>query len=529
MVISCRLQEPESQCTVHLHCILQFVSMAVGILRRILSTRSTPPICHQSIRSFSSASPPPPDTKISSTVSVLTHLRSKSRWSHLRALFPEGFSPAEFYQVVTRIRNNAHLALRFFDFTRRRSLCEHSLESYAGIIHVLSRARLKGQARCLIKEAMLVLPGSEPVRIFEVLVKTYRECGSAPFVFDLLIECCLEVKDIEEAVEISRLLMSRGISPTVGTCNSLIQGVSRSKGVLAGYDIYRELFRLGYAEAEEHVKRVVGARPHVQTFNVLMLCCYRDGAMDMIEVIWNEMQNFGCAANAYSYSMLMFMYCEKGEIEEAERVWKNMRSGGVEADAMAFNTIISGFCKAGDIERAEELFREMELSGVEATGTSFEHLINGYCEIGDVDAALLLYKDMRRKHFAPDAWTVDAVVKGLCKKSRVHYALNIMKEAGDNLHLSPKMTSYEVLLKELCEAGEMEEALKLQAQMVGRGFQPNFQVYSFFIRGYMKQGNKEMEETLRKEMQDAQLEGVDDNTISHCKPPMEINEMETWK
>lgn len=357
-------------------------------------------------------------------------------------------------------------------------------------------------------------------------MKTYRECGSAPFVFDLLIECCLEVKKIDGAVEIARLLMSRGISPNVGTCNSLIQGVSGSSGALTGYEMYRELFGLGYAEAAENVRQGVRVKPNVQTFNVLILCCYRDGAMDRIEEIWNEMQNCGCAPNAYSYSMLMSVYCEEGKIVEAERVLNKMRTDGVEADVLTYNTIIGGLCEAGDVERAEEFFREMESSGAEATDTTFEHLINGYCKVGDVDAAVLLYKDMCRKNFVPEALTIDALVKGLCEKSRVYDALQIMREAQGNLHLSPKMTSYEFLLRGLCEEGEMEEALKLQAQMVGRGFQPNFQVYSAFIDGYMKRGNKEMAETLRKEMQEGQLEGLDDTSI-HCKPLMEVNEAET--
>ncbi|OWM85031.1 hypothetical protein CDL15_Pgr027818 [Punica granatum] len=478
-----------------------------------------------------STSPPPQDappttTKISSAVSVLTHHRSKSRWSYLRSLWPDGFSPAEFFQIVIRIRNNAHLALRFFDFTRRHSLCEHNLESYAAIIHVLSRARLKGQACSLIKEAMRVSPVSEPVRVFEVLVKTYRQCDSAPFVFDLLIDSCLEVKKIDGAVEIARLLMSRGISPKVGTCNALIKCVSRFRGVLAGYEIYRELFGLGYAEAAENAKRVVRVRPNVQTFSTLMICFYRDGALDRVKELWNEMQNCSCAPNAYSYSMLMAVYCEEGEMVEAERVWNKMRTDGVEADLVAYNTIIGGFCKAGDVERAEEFFAEMESSGVECTCTTVEHLISGYCKIGDLDAAMLLYKDMHRKNFIPGELTIDAIVKGLCKKGRVHEALDIMKEAQGNLCLSPKLTSYVVLLRGLCEEGKMEDALKLQAEMVGRGFQPNLQVYSAFVDGYMKRGNSEMAERLRKEMQDAQVDGFSD-TVRRWKPLMEINDTET--
>ena len=55
-----------------------------------------------------------------------------------------------------------------------------------------------------------------------VFVKTHRECDSAPFVFDLLIKSCLELERIDGSLEIVRMLRSKGISPSIRTCNTLI-------------------------------------------------------------------------------------------------------------------------------------------------------------------------------------------------------------------------------------------------------------------------------------------------------------------
>lgn len=52
----------------------------------------------------------------------------------------------------------------------------------------------------------------------------------------------------------------------------------------------------------------------------------------------------------------------------------------------------------------------------------------------------------------------------------------------------------------------MEEALKLQAEMVGKGFKLNLEIYDAFIDGYLRQGNEEMVTMLRKEVLETQKE-----------------------
>ncbi|KAI6701239.1 hypothetical protein NL676_015563 [Syzygium grande] len=441
---------------------------------------------------------------VSDVVSLLTHRRSKSRWTHLRSMCPGGLAPAEFSQIALRLRNSPHLALRFFLFTQRRSLCDHDLRSYATTIHVLSRARLKRAAQGLIREALRISPDTEPVGVFEVLVRTYRECDSAPFVFDLLIECCLEARKVDAALEIARLLRSRGLSPKVATLNSLICWVSRRRGALEGYQIYKEVFSVSDGGNVGNPKGVVRISPNVHTFNTLMTCFYRDGAADRVEEIWDEMVRLSCAPNVHSYSVLMAVCCEDGKVAEAEKIWDEMRVKGIEADVLAYNMLIAGFSENGQIERAEELARELELNGLESTGVTHEHIIKGYCNVGDVDSALLVYKDTCRKKFGPEASTIHALTVALCGQSRVFEALDILRGAADSSCSLPKGESYEVLIIGLCLEGKMEEALRLQAEMVGKGFETNSEIYTAFIDGYKKKGNKGMVEKLIKEMLDMQ-------------------------
>ncbi|XP_061348640.1 pentatricopeptide repeat-containing protein At2g15980 [Gastrolobium bilobum] len=450
---------------------------------------------------------------VTSVVSILTQQRSKSRWSYVHSLCPNGIDPIDFSQITLQLKNKPHLALRFFHWTKSKSLCHHNLASYSTIIHILARGRLKSHAyeaiRIAIRSSDLAADddnedrrfNSPPLKVFETLVKTYRDCGSAPFVFDLLIEACLESKKVDPSIEIVRMLLSRGISPKVSTLNSLISRVCKSRGVDAAYAIYREFFRLD-EEKNEISKRGFGFRvtPNVHTYNTLMLCCYQVGLLEKVEEIWHEMCNIKCNPNAYSYSVLMAAFCEYGRMGDAEKLWAEMRNEEMEPDVVSYNTIIGGFCKIGDVGRAEELFREMALAGIESTASTYEHLVKGYCNIGDVDSAVLVYKDMSRRAFRPDASTLDMMVRLLCDKVRVQEALEFVRYAVGKFDLHPLEKSYEALIRGLCFEGRMEEAMKLQAEMVGKGFRPNSEIYGAFIDGYIGQGNEELAEALRKEM-----------------------------
>ncbi|GMI87932.1 hypothetical protein like AT2G15980 [Hibiscus trionum] len=480
--------------------------MANQILKPHVFSRTPKPIFPFS--SFSSFPPSDQPDPISTVTSILTHHRSKSRWSTVLTLFPSGFTPSQFSQITLQLKNNPHLALRFFLFTKQKSLCDHNLSSYSTAIHILCRARLKTRARELIRLAIRTPGiGNEPthLKLFESLVKTYNECGSAPFVFDLLVKSCLQMKRLDGSIEIVRMLMSRGISPQVTTCNALISEFSKCHGANEGYEVYKEVFGVGNAENQCNKKRVLKVRPNVHTFNALMLCFHREGLPEKVREVWCEMESLGCVPNSYSYSVLMAAFCEEGKVSEAEDLWADMKVKGLEPDIVAYNTMIDGLCKSGEITRAEELFREMGLTGIEATCVTYENLIYGYCKVADIDSAMLIYRDMCRKDFRPQSLTVELLIRGLCDKGLVLKAFEIMKKVRE-FGVCPTGTIYELLIKGLCAEGKMEEALKLQAEMVGKGFNPNLEIYGAFIDGYLRQGNEEMVAMLRKEVLETQKE-----------------------
>lgn len=468
--------------------------------------------------SFSSLSSELPSDQnlVSAAVSILKHQRSKTRWSYLRSLLTSanednstGLTPSQFSEIALLVRNDAYLALRFFSFTVHHSLCPHSLSSYATMIHIFSRSRLKTEAQRLIHTAMVKFPASNSSKsppIFETLIKTYRVCDSAPFVFDLVINACIESKRVDQSITIVRMLMSKSIFPKSSTRNALIELVSKTRGCFAGYELYKDIFWVD----RKNEKGVTSAGLRSDTFNVIMIGFYREGLVERVEEIWGEMVKMNCVPNVYTYAILMASYCDNGRIEYATRIWEEMHNKGVKCDIVAYNTIIGGFCQIGEVSRAEEIFREMVSSGVESTSMTFKHLISGYCMIRDVDSVLLLYNDMCRKGFTVESSTVDDIIEALCIKNKASEAFEILKTAEEKHNVFPKRNSFVLLIKGLCQEGKMREALELQAEMVGKGYEPDEEIYNAFIDGHMKQGSEELAERLRTEMSRTQTPCGDD-------------------
>ncbi|KAJ6739020.1 PPR CONTAINING PLANT-LIKE PROTEIN [Salix koriyanagi] len=451
------------------------------LLKSFLHHLQPPPPAAYSLP-FSTTTSLPPDHHsplITTVISLLTHHRSKSRWSHLRSLLATSSStpltPGHFSQITLKLKSNPHLALSFFHFTlHNSSLCSHNLRSYATIIHILSRARLKAHAQEVIRAGL-----------------------RSPILFN---------NDEDAFAE------KTGLGRVEQDCegHSRPSEVSRCKGSFVGYGVFKEVFGLESCEHGEKMRRGFRARPNVHSFNELMVGFYRNGEVEMVEEIWSEMDRFGCVANGFSYGVLMAVFCEVGRLSEAERLWEEMRVKGIMPDVAAYNTVIGGFCKAGEVEKAEGLYREMGLSGMESSCVTFEHLIEGYCRIGDVDSAILVYKDMHRRDFRLEALTMELLIGGLCEQKRVFEALKIMRSAMRDVSFHPSGKSYELLINGLCEDGKIEEALKLQSEMVGKGFDPNSAIYGAFIDGHVKLGNEEMAAVLRKEMSAAQKQKQED-------------------
>jgi pentatricopeptide repeat protein len=187
-------------------------------------------------------------------------------------------------------------------------------------------------------------------------------------------------------------------------------------------------------------------------------------------------------------------------VEKARTLWDEMIQEGVQPDITAYNTMISGYCQSGEVGVAEDMFKNMLMGAIDSSATTFEWLVRGHCMARDVEAAMLVHADMKRKGFGLATEVVEELLDGLCKNGRVEDGFSVLREEMKREEFVPTRRSYKVLIMGFCDGWKVEVAIRLQAEMAGKGFTAGSEVYYAFISAYEKSENYEMVEKLRKEM-----------------------------
>ncbi|CAN6199094.1 unnamed protein product [Urochloa humidicola] len=424
---------------------------------------------------------------------ALTSHRAKSKWSHLSSVpVPSPLPASAFAAVLFLLRRRPHTALRFHAFALRRLLPTHSpppLVLSASAAHVAAASRLRGAALAVLASASRHY---SPAQIFNALAATYRRFASAPFVFDLLLLAYLRSRrDALAAASVARRILAAGARPLPSTAAALLRSLPSA---VAALDMYHQIYTHSSPQSSQLLL------PTVHTFNSLLLAFYREGKCDEFKIVLQEMSTYSCKHNVYTYSIRMAEYCDRRAVEKAQGLWDEMIREGIQPDVTAYNTMIGGYCRAGEVGMAEEMFKNMDMGGIDPSATTFEWLVRGHCTAGDADAAMLVRADMRRRGFGLASEVVEELLDALCQNGRVYDGLGVLREEMKREEFVPTRRSYEVLIKGFCDEVEVEVAIRLQAEMAGKGYNAGSKVYHAFIRAYEKSQDYEMVEKLRKEM-----------------------------
>ncbi|XP_015693161.1 pentatricopeptide repeat-containing protein At2g15980 isoform X2 [Oryza brachyantha] len=402
------------------------------------------------------------------TASILTSHRSRSKWSHLSSLpVPNPLPVSAIAAIPLLLRHRPNVALRFHLFAMRHLLPSGSpppLLLSVSVTHVAANSRLRHAALSVLASTAHHYPHSQ---IFTALAATYRRFSSAPFVFDLLLLAYLRSRqDTIAATSITRYILAAGARPLPSTSTILLRSLPSAAAAL---DMYHEIYTRPCSRINSQLL------PTVHTFNSLLLAFYREGKCNDFKIVLQEMGRYSCRHNVCTYNIRMAAYCDCKDMEKARGLWDEMVQEGIQPDVATYNTMISGYCGSGEVGMAEEMFKDMEMSVTDPS-------------------------DMRRRGFQMVAEVVEEVVNVLCQKKRVNEALGFLKEEMRREEFVPSQGCYEVLIREFCDQGEVELAMRLQAEMAGKGFKARREIYHAFVCAYEKTEDYGMAERLRKEL-----------------------------
>ncbi|KAF6160941.1 hypothetical protein GIB67_007582 [Kingdonia uniflora] len=272
-----------------------------------------------------------------------------------------------------------------------------------------------------------------------------------------------------------------GLIPCLDHYKSLINNAPFNPSPTTYRILVKGLVENAKVDRDEMLEK--GLLPDPIVYNHLMLGLVKSGDSDGVLGLYNEMkEKVGFVSNGVVYGSLMKGYFQKGMEKEAMDCYNEVvgEDSKVRMSAVAYNWVLDALNKNGMFDEAMRLFdRMMEKHNppgrMSVNLGSFNVMVNGYCAQGRFTDAIGVFKIMGEKNCSPDTLSYNNLIERLCETEMM--AEELFKEMGkideakvwfDQMveKLKTEVASYESMLKVLCEAGKLDEALKMVGDML---------------------------------------------------------------
>ncbi|KAM3322107.1 pentatricopeptide repeat-containing protein [Capsicum chacoense] len=157
-----------------------------------------------------------------------------------------------------------------------------------------------------------------------------------------------------------------------------------------------------------------------------------------------------------------------------------------------------------EVDRKPQVIRDViegyRVQKCVTSGKMFKVLLNLCREGKDAVLGLWVLREMKESNCRPDTIAYNVVIRLLCEKGEIDEAMGLMSEMEVS-DLYPDVITYVVMIKGLSEVGRLEEACGLTKAMRGHGCMPNTVAYSALLHGICRFGNLERALELLREME----------------------------
>ncbi|XP_026432188.1 putative pentatricopeptide repeat-containing protein At1g12700, mitochondrial [Papaver somniferum] len=100
---------------------------------------------------------------------------------------------------------------------------------------------------------------------------------------------------------------------------------------------------------------LVGVKPDLYTFNILINCCCQSGKVDYGFSLLGEILKRGYHPDTVTFTTLIKGLCLQGKIDSASKVCNKMTQTGIQPNAMTCNSLIHGLCRSDQTHFAKEV------------------------------------------------------------------------------------------------------------------------------------------------------------------------------
>ncbi|KAL6215794.1 hypothetical protein ACLB2K_015222 [Fragaria x ananassa] len=263
--------------------------------------------------------------------------------------------------------------------------------------------------------------------------------------------------NIAEAERVFNEMKAAGIEPNVYSYSIVIDALCRCGQITRAHDVFAEMID-------------AGCNPNSITFNNLMRVHVKAGRTEKVLQVYNQMKRLGCNADVITYNFLIECHCKDENVEEAAKVLNLMVKKGCSPNASTFNPIFRCIAKLRDVNGAHRMYTQMKDLDCKANTATYNVLMQMFAESKSTDMVLKLKKEMDENEVEPNVNTYKVLISMYCAMGHWNNAYRFCREMIEEKCLKPSMPVYEMVLKQLRNAGQLEKHEELVEKMVDRGF-----------------------------------------------------------
>ena len=307
------------------------------------------------------------------------------------------------------------------------------------------------------------------------ILETMKKSGVRPneVTYNSIIDTCIRCNQSSMAWRYLDEMEASNLMPDNFTYSTLVKGI---KGDHCNQELYR-IFRIlerGRISPDEVL------------YNCLIDACVRVGDVNKAVEVFNQMKDSEIEASSVTYGIMIKAYGQANMLHKALATFKEMKGKGLKANDVTYGCLLDACVRSGEVDMAQDIFTSMHLEGIALNTILYTTMIKGYAKTQNLQKALELFKEMK-KDVQPNNVTYNSLLDCAVRCEDMCTANKLFLEMQQLM--KPDLISYSTMIKGLCKAGEVAQALHVLNTMKENAINPDEVLFNSLLDGCAKIGN----------------------------------------
>jgi pentatricopeptide repeat protein len=213
-----------------------------------------------------------------------------------------------------------------------------------------------------------------------------------------------------------------------------------------------------------------GIEPSVITFNAIIDACARNGQMDQLAYLRQEMRTRNLSPNLITYSTMIKGFCQRQDMPSALRTLEDLRqTNGLRPDEIVYNTLLEGCSSNGLLVEGERLLAEMKSDGISPSNYTLTVMVRLFGQARRLDGAIQLVEEVTHRYrFKANSHVNSALVQACIQNRDIKRAITIFERSSQERAL-PDTRTCQNLVRSLLTAGSSGPAANVLRTMLHSG------------------------------------------------------------